>query len=124
MLVDAEGFAGLVVDEIQLGQLDDDRLAVAHIIGGLEAGANDLLGRDAVDTLGPGTHEVDPAARDDEGFESVRPQIVEQLEHGLINHVGVGFAGDGVFRGGEPIVHGVRKLFGGESGMGGRGHRE
>jgi len=38
----------------------------------------------------PTPHELDAAARDDEGLEAVRAQIAEQLDHRLVDQVGVG----------------------------------
>ena len=55
----------------------------------LHAAAHHLLGRDAVDPFGPGAHELDAAAGDDEGLEAVGAQVGQQLEHRLVDHVGV-----------------------------------
>ena len=71
------------------GSLHQHRLAVAHLELRLAAAADDLLGRDAVDLLRPRAHELDAAAGDDEGLEAVRAQVGEQLEHRLIDHLGV-----------------------------------
>jgi hypothetical protein len=38
----------------------------------------------------PRAHELDAAAGDDEGLEAVGPQVLEQLEHRLVDHLGVG----------------------------------
>ncbi len=51
VLLDADRLAGLVVDEVDLRQLDEHRLAVAHLELHLAAAADDLLGRDAIDLL-------------------------------------------------------------------------
>ena len=49
VLVDADRLAGLVVDEIDLRQPEQHRLAVLHLEPRLDRGADDLLGRNAVD---------------------------------------------------------------------------
>ena len=87
-VMDADRLAFLVVDEIQLGQAHEDGLAVAHFVLRLDAAADDLLGRDAVDLLGPRAHELDAAAGDDEGLEAVGAQVGEHFEHRLIDHLG------------------------------------
>ena len=50
-----------------------------------------------------GAHELDAAARDDEGLEAVRAQVGEQLEHGLVDQLGVGPVEPRMSRGGEPV---------------------
>ena len=90
MLVDADGLAGLVVDEVDLRQAEQDGLSVAHLELGLDRGADHLLRRDAVDLLGPGAHELDAATGDDEGLEAVGAQIGQQLQHRLVDELGVG----------------------------------
>ncbi len=80
-LVNTDGLAGLVVDEVELGQAHEHRSALAHFELHLDAAADDLLGRNAVDTLGPRPHELDASARDDPGLEPVRAKVVEQLQH-------------------------------------------
>ena len=89
VLMDADRLAFLVVNEVQLRQAHEHRLAVAHFELRLDAAADDLLGRDAIDLLRPRAHELDAAAGDDEGLESVRPQVGEQFEHRLIDHLRV-----------------------------------
>ena len=54
VLVDADRLAGLVVIEVQLRQTHEHGLAVAHFELRLDAAADDLLRRDAVD-LSPST---------------------------------------------------------------------
>ena len=53
VLVDAERFARIVVDEVDLRQEHDHRLAAAHFELRLHAAADDLLGRDAIDLFRP-----------------------------------------------------------------------
>jgi hypothetical protein len=72
-LVDADGLAGLVVDEAIPGLLHDRRhpVVTAYSVG---VAADHLLGRDAVGLLGEGAHEIDAAARDDPGLEALVAQ--------------------------------------------------
>jgi hypothetical protein len=69
VLLDADRLALLVVDEADLGQAHQRPASVAQLELRLAAAAHDLLGRDAVQPLRPRPHEVDAAARDDEGLE-------------------------------------------------------
>src|SRR4029079_8842445 len=82
MKLDADRLSGVVVDQLDLRELHQDRLPVRAGLQ-LEAPvrADDLLGRDAVDALGEDAHELDPAARDDEGLEAVRAEVIQQLAH-------------------------------------------
>jgi hypothetical protein len=65
--VDADRLAGPVVDELDLGLLEELRLAVRPNLELHRArGADHLLGRDAVGLLREDAHELDAAARDDE----------------------------------------------------------
>jgi hypothetical protein len=120
--VDADGLAFLVVDEVDLGDSDQHRLAVAHFKLGLDARAHHLLGRHPIDLLDPGAHELDAATRDDVGLEAVGPEMVEQLEHRLIDELGVGAVELGVARGGQPPFHDLLELGCGHPGM--RGHHQ
>jgi hypothetical protein len=52
-------------------------------------------------------HELDTTPGHDEGLEAVRTQVVEQLEHGLIDHLGEELAGLGMLRRGDPIGDGL-----------------
>ena len=67
VLIDNDGFAGFVVDEVEFGCLDDDGFAVADFVFRLDAGADDLLGRNALGFLGEDAKEVDAASGND-GF--------------------------------------------------------
>ena len=62
-------------------------LPSTHLELRLAAAADDLLGRDAIDLLRPRPHELDAAAGNDEGLETVGAQIGEQFDHGLIDHL-------------------------------------
>jgi hypothetical protein len=61
VLLDADGFAFLVVNKIDLRQFHEHGLAVAHLELEFAAAADDLFGRDAIDFLGPRAHELDAA---------------------------------------------------------------
>ena len=87
--------------------------SILHTCGlptALAAAADDLFGRDAVNFFRPRPHEFDAAAGHDEGLESVRTQVSEQFEHGLIHHLGVEFSGLRMTRGRDPVPHNRRKL--------------
>ena len=71
--VDADGLAGLVVDEFDPRFLGKHRRAVPHLVPDLAVGANDLARRDAVDILGPDPHEVGAPSGDDPGAEASLP---------------------------------------------------
>ena len=75
-----------------------------HLVLRLDRGADDLLGRNAVDALGPGPHEVDAAAGDDERLEAVGAQVGEHLEHRLVDEIGVEPLEARMPRGGEPVA--------------------
>ncbi len=51
LLVDADGLAGLVVDEVHLGQAGEHGLAVAKLEFRFDAAADDLLWRNPIDPL-------------------------------------------------------------------------
>ncbi len=122
VLLNADGFAGLVIDEIQLRQSHDDGLTVAHFILRLDAAADDLVRRDAIDAFRPRPHELDAAAGDDEGLEAVGAQIGQQFEHGLIDHFCVEFPCLGMLRRGDPVGHNLLELLGGHARMSGHRH--
>ena len=91
------------------GSLHEHGPAVAHLELHLAAAADHLLGRDAVDLLRPRAHELDAAARDDVGLEAVRAQVGEQLEHRLVDHLGVGPIEARVPRGRDPVADDLRR---------------
>ena len=122
VLVDADGLVALVVIEVQLRQAHEHRLAVAHFKLRLDAAADDLFRRNAVNLLRPRAHELDAAAGDDEVLEAVRAQVGEHFEHRLIDHFGEELAGLRMFRGGDPILDDLLKLHRGHARV--RGHDE
>ena len=83
----------------------------------LAAAADDLLGRNAVTFSRPRAHELDAAAGDDERLEAVRAQVGEQLEHRLIDHLGVEPPGLRMLRGGDPVVHDLVEFLGRHAGV-------
>src|ERR1035441_9945221 len=78
-------FRSIVVNKINLRQAYEHRLAVTKFKLRLEAAADDLFGRDAIDLFRPRTHEVNAAAGDYEGLESVRAQVGQEFEHWWVN---------------------------------------
>ena len=103
MLIDGDGLAALVVVEVHFRQSHENGLAVAHFKFCLDAAADDLFRRYAVNPLRPRTHELDAAAGDDVILETVRAQISEYFEHRLIDHVGIGLAAFRMPGGGDPV---------------------
>ena len=97
------GLPSLSSMKSSLRQLHQDGLAVAQLELQLAGAADDLLGRNAVDPLGPRPHELDAAAGDDERLEAVGAQVGEQLEHRLIDHLGVEPPGLWMFRRRDPV---------------------
>src|SRR5687768_16129030 len=84
--LDADRYSRLVVHQVDFGQLHQHRDTVTKLVPELATAPDYLLRRDAVHLLGPGSHELDPAAGHDEGLEAVGPEVGEQLKHGLIHH--------------------------------------
>ena len=80
-----------------------------HLEPRLDRRADDLLGRNAVDLLGPRPHELDAAARHDEGLEAVGAQIGEQFQHRLVDQLGVGPLEPRIARGREPVGDDLRR---------------
>src|SRR6185369_95828 len=62
--VDADGFAGTVVDKFDLWFLHEKRDIVLQLVLHNAAAAHDLLRRDAVGCFNPRAHELDAAAGD------------------------------------------------------------
>lgn len=63
--VDGNRLALLVINEVDLRETNDDRIAVAELKLRLHAAANHLLGRNAVDLLGEDTQELNATAGSD-----------------------------------------------------------
>ena len=99
------------------GSFDDLGLAVVELERALDRGAHHLLGWDAVGRLGPGPHEIDPAARHDEGLEAVPAQVGQQLDHRLVDQPGIGPVEARVAGGGQPVGDLGGKGFGGDAGV-------
>ena len=117
--MDGNRLAFLIVVEVELGQTNQNRRAVAQLELLLDAAANHLLRWDAIDFLGPRTHELDAAAGHDEGLETVRAQIGENFEHRLIDHLGVGAFGRGMSFCRDPAIDDCLELRGGHTGVSG-----
>jgi hypothetical protein len=80
------GLPAFIIIEVQLRQPREHGLTFPHLERGLDAAANDLFGRDAINFFRPGAHELDAAAGNDESLETVHAQVGEQFDHRLIDH--------------------------------------
>src|SRR4029434_8038783 len=117
--VDADRLTWTVVDELDLGVLHEYRLAVGRQLKTHYAGGtHHLLGRNAVNTFGEDTHEFDAAAGDDESLETVGAEIAQQLQHRLVDQLGIGPIETGVARRGDPVGDELREGVSGHAGMG------
>src|SRR5256885_1417883 len=85
--LNTDWLALFVIDELHFGQSQKQRLSISDFVFHFAAATNDLLWRNAVRLFGKATHKLDPAARYDESLEIICPQIREQLEHRLVNHL-------------------------------------
>ena len=116
--MDGDGFACFVVDEEGVHRFDQNRPACVQFVDRAGVGADDLFGRHAVNPLAEDPHKIGAAARNEEGFEIVRAQVGQQLEHGLVGELVVGAVEARVLRGGEPRAHAVGELDRGHAGAG------
>ena len=116
-LMDSDRLAGLVVHEDILECLEQDRLAVAHLEFYPAVRSYDLLGRYAVDSLRPDSHEVGSAAGDNEGLESVSSQISQHFVHWLVDASVVGLAKTWMLRRLHPDVDSLVELVSRHPGM-------
>ena len=62
MLLDAHRLPTAIIDEVYLREAEQDGTPIAPLELRDDAGAYDLLGRNAVARLGEGAHELDAAA--------------------------------------------------------------
>src|SRR5215213_8485166 len=83
--VDADRFAGSIVDELDLRRLEQNGLTIIPLIFDDAAATNNLFGRDAIGGFNPRPHELNAAARHDERFETVRAEIIQHLKHRLVD---------------------------------------
>ena len=113
---------GLDVDRLRralVGRAEHRRLAhehdapVAALELDLHGGADDVVGRDAVELVADRADELDAAARDDEHAEAVRAQQVHQLEHRRVRQLAERHAEARVLGRGEPVRGVARELLGG-----------
>ena len=81
---------------------------------------HDLLGRDAVETLAEGPHELDAPARDDIRLERPRPQERQELQHGLVDALRVKRVEPWVMCGGHPVAYQESKIVVGHAAVRGR----
>ena len=73
VLLDTDRLVCLVVVEIEPRQPHEYRYSIVYLEFSLDTTTDHLLGRDAIDLLSPGPHEIDAATRDDEGLEVAGP---------------------------------------------------
>ena len=114
----ATGLPALSLTKSISRQARQYRLVAAQFELGLDAAPDHLLRRYAVDLLGPGANEFDLAARYDEGLETVRPQVGEQFQHRLIDHLGVESSSLRMPGAGDPVADDLVELLGGHPGVG------
>ena len=117
VLVDADRLAFLVVDEVQLRQPDQHRLAVPHLELRLDARADHLLGRHAIDLLGPWPHELDAAAGHDERLVAVCTQVRQQFDHRLVDHLEHRALRHRILRRRNPVLDDLLELVGRHAGV-------
>src|SRR4029078_3147036 len=89
MLVDADGLARPVIDEVHLRKAKQYRNVPAQHELCLDARAHNLRRRYAIDSLRPRPHEFDTATRHDVGSKIIRPQIGHQFEHRFVHTIGI-----------------------------------
>ncbi len=109
-LLDPDGLSRLVVDEVDLREADDGRHPFLHAVLGRDRRPDDLLRRDAVDPLGEAPDHLDASAGDQVRLEPVRAQVREELEHRLVDGLGVGASEARVPGLSEPVGDGGREL--------------
>src|SRR6266566_8781365 len=116
--VDSFRFARPVIDEQDLRLAQELRLSISgELISGDGRGAHHLLGWNAVALVGEDSHELDAAARNDEGLETAFSQIGEDLQHGLINEICVGPVEARMAGGREPLSDDSGKFLGAHAAM-------
>ena len=75
VLIDADRFAGFVVNEVDFRQAHEHRRPVTQLEFRLDTAADDLLKWNPIDPFGPGAHEFDAAAGEYEGLKAIGAQI-------------------------------------------------
>ena len=86
MLLNADRLAFFVINEIQFRKPNQNGLPIAHFVFRFDAAANNLLGRNTVNSFAPRTHEFDATTRNNKGLKPVRSQIDQHFQHRLIDH--------------------------------------
>src|SRR5262245_22213306 len=88
--IDSDRLARPVIDELDLCLLHEDGLTITcRLEFGHARRADDLLRWNSVDLVCPGTHELDAAAGDNVGLETIRPEILQELDHRLVNKLDI-----------------------------------
>ena len=118
VLIDADGFAGTIVDEVQVRQASEIGFAINDLEFGFDGASDDLLWWNPIRLFSPGPHKFDSSAGDDVGFEAIGSQISEEFNHGLIDALVIRLVILGICRGGEPVGDNLPELFYGHSAVG------
>ena len=79
--------------------------SLAVTVGDAGHGADDLLGRDAVELFREHPHEGLAAAGDDVGLVAIGAQVLQHLLHRLVAEIGVGSLPARMSSGREPCLH-------------------
>ena len=111
------GFPALSSMKLIFGQPEKRWRAVLDLKSSLDRRPDDLLRRHAVDPLGPRPHELDAAARHDEGLEAIGAEVSEQFQHRLVDQLGIGPLEAVIARGREPVRDDFLELRRGHAGM-------
>ena len=122
VLVDANWFACLVIDEVNLGSTHQNRFAILDLEFRDDAGANDLRRRNAIDPSGPRPHELNAAAGDNKGPETASAKVGQQFELRLVDTLGVKPIESRMLGSLNPLRRSLLELFGGHAGVGGHHH--
>ena len=103
-LLDADRLAGLVVDEVDLRQLARARACRRAVRTSACRCCRRPARAECRRPARPRPHELDAAAGDDERLEAVGPQVREQLEHRLVDALGVRPVEPRMLGRGEPVA--------------------
>ena len=109
--VDAYWLAVVVVDEVHLGFAHQNWLAILNFKLGHDAAAHDLLGWNSITLFAEGTNILDSTAEDDECFEATRAKERQQLQHRLIDKVGIRFVESRMAGGRQPVLNDTLERF-------------
>jgi hypothetical protein len=106
-----------VANELDFRLPDQDWLAVPRLERGLDAAADHPLWRDTVEFIRQWLHEFDIATGDDIGLEAIRVQVLEDLQHRLVDQVREGSLPSRVLRRFQPLLDVGLEFLGGPAGV-------